>query len=111
NSVDTSQSTSSNTDEASKEVATATLINLESPVSTSENTAPGEDQLDSIEANDQWHTARMQVSTTSALTDMECSVGRVAGGAEPLELAVGLGSVVARGGPGPAEELAEEAAP
>ncbi|XP_063376066.1 RB1-inducible coiled-coil protein 1 [Cydia fagiglandana] len=110
-SVDTSQSTSSNTDEASKEVATATLINLESPVSTSENTAPGEDQLDSIEANDQWHTARMQVSTTSALTDMECSVGRVGGGAEPLELAVGAASVVARGGPGPTEELAEEAAP
>lgn len=70
-SVDTSQSTSSNTDEASRvgEVATATLINLESPVSTSEAAAalPGEDQLDSIEASEQWHNARMQISTASAL--------------------------------------------
>lgn len=69
-SVDTSQSTSSNTDEGSKEVATATLINLESPVSTSE-AAPvptaSEDQLDSIEASEQWHNARMQASTASAV--------------------------------------------
>lgn len=89
-SVDTSQSTSSNTDEASRvEVATATLINLESPVSagdpaptvgpsglsgsTGESGLSGpsgpapEDQLDSIESSDQWHPARMQVSTVSAL--------------------------------------------
>ncbi|CAH0726558.1 unnamed protein product, partial [Brenthis ino] len=108
-SVDTSQSTSSNTDEASRvEVATATLINLESPVSagdpvpTADPSGPSgstgdaglsgpsgpapEDQLDSIESSDQWHPARMQVSTVSALTDMECSVGRCPG-PEPLEVA------------------------
>ncbi|KAI5635969.1 autophagy-related protein 11 domain-containing protein [Phthorimaea operculella] len=72
-SVDTSQSTSSNTDEARVgEVATATLINLESPVAAggqveAQSEPPGEDQLDSIEASDQWHNARMQVSTTSAV--------------------------------------------
>lgn len=73
-SVDTSQSTSSNTDEARVgEVATATLINLESPVSTSEAAssasapAHGEDQLDSIEASEQWHNARMQISSVSAV--------------------------------------------
>lgn len=71
-SVDTSQSTSSNTDEASKvvEVATATLINLESPVEA-ESAASGaqasEDQLDSIEASEQWNNARMQMSTVSAV--------------------------------------------
>ncbi|KOB71770.1 putative rb1-inducible coiled-coil 1, partial [Operophtera brumata] len=72
-SVDTSQSTSSATDEASRvaEVATATLINLESPVSTSEAVSgssahaqeergEGEDQLDSIEASEQWQSSRMQ---------------------------------------------------
>lgn len=71
-SVDTSQSTSSNTDEANRvEVATGTLINLESPVSTSEamstsSAAPQpEDQLDSIEASDQWQNSRMQLSTVS----------------------------------------------
>ncbi|XP_073941535.1 autophagy-related 17 isoform X2 [Choristoneura fumiferana] len=112
-SVDTSQSTSSNTDEASKEVATATLINLDSPVSTSEAApvaAASEDQLDSIEASEQWHNARMQASTASAVTDMECSVGRCLG-PEPLELSVSAVSVIARGTPTPVEELAEEAAP
>ncbi|XP_039764443.1 RB1-inducible coiled-coil protein 1 isoform X2 [Pararge aegeria] len=111
-SVDTSQSTSSNTDEASRvEVATATLINLESPVSTSEGAVPAvpsEDQLDSIEASEQWQTTRMQASTTSAVTDMECSVGRCPG-PEPLELTVGASSLVSGGAPGP--ELAEEATP
>ncbi|KAJ2944634.1 hypothetical protein O0L34_g3985 [Tuta absoluta] len=115
-SVDTSQSTSSNTDEARVgEVATATLINLESPVASgsqveAQREAQGEDQLDSIEASDQWHNARMQVSTTSAVTDMECSVGRVLG-PEPLELTVSSVSVVARGSAGPDSEMAEEASP
>lgn len=92
-SVDTSQSTSSNTDEASRvEVATATLINLESPVSASDTASAAgpstlasssgpsglavssgpvplgpEDQLDSIESSDQWHPARMQISSVSAV--------------------------------------------
>lgn len=89
-SVDTSQSTSSNTEEGSRvEVATATLINLESPVSTSDavdsataiqeekdNTGKetedkveerGEDQLDSIEASEQWQNSKMQMSTVSVL--------------------------------------------
>lgn len=66
-SVDTSQSTSSTTEESARagEVATATLINLESPGS-----APppqDEDQLDSIEAGDQWQNSRMQLSTISAV--------------------------------------------
>lgn len=71
-SLDTSQSTSSATDEGRGmgEVATATLINLESPVSTSEvvssaSAVPGEDQLDSIEASEQWQSAKMQMSTVS----------------------------------------------
>ncbi|XP_013133837.1 PREDICTED: RB1-inducible coiled-coil protein 1 isoform X1 [Papilio polytes] len=96
-SVDTSQSTSSNTDEACRvggagagggEVATATLINLESPVADEgegEGQTEAEDQLDSIEASDQWNSARMHMSTVSAVTDMECSVGRCAGA--ELELA------------------------
>ncbi|XP_028155808.1 RB1-inducible coiled-coil protein 1 isoform X1 [Ostrinia furnacalis] len=116
-SVDTSQSTSSNTDEASRvgEVATATLINLDSPVSTSEPASsgsanvPGEDQLDSIEASEQWQTSKMQLSTVSAVTDMECSVGRVV--PEPLELTVSAVSVVSRGGGLQGSELAEEATP
>ncbi|KAJ0181720.1 hypothetical protein K1T71_002442 [Dendrolimus kikuchii] len=119
-SVDTSQSTSSNTEETNRvaEVATGTLINLESPVSTSEaastSSAPAhaEDQLDSIEAGDQWSNARMQLSTTSAMTDMECSVGRCLG-PEPLELTVSA-MTVAEGEEeeaGPPEETAEEAAP
>ncbi|KPJ11951.1 hypothetical protein RR48_09888 [Papilio machaon] len=98
--VDTSQSTSSNTDEACRvggvsevggasevgEVATATLINLESPVAgESEAQREAEDQLDSIEASDQWNSARMHMSTVSAVTDMECSVGRCVGA--ELELA------------------------
>ncbi|XP_026487312.1 RB1-inducible coiled-coil protein 1 isoform X1 [Vanessa tameamea] len=101
-SVDTSQSTSSNTDEANRvEVATATLINLESPVSTSEAgpmpiIAP-EDQLDSIESSERWQSAKMQMSTASVVTDMECSVGRCPG-MEPRESSA-------------APELAEEAAP
>lgn len=73
-SLDTSQSTSSATDEVSRvgEVATATLINLESPVSTSEavssaSAVPGEDQLDSIEASEQWQSAKMQMSTVSTV--------------------------------------------
>lgn len=67
-SVDTSQSTSSATEESGRasEVATATLINLESP-----DSAPppphDEDQLDSIEAGDQWQNSRMQLSTISAV--------------------------------------------
>lgn len=123
-SVDTSQSTSSNTDEANRapEVATATLINLESPVSTSEaasaSSAPAhtEDQLDSIEAGDQWSNAKMQISTISAMTDMECSVGRCMG-PEPFELAAmsvdeeRSGGEAAEGGNAPPPETAEEAAP
>ncbi|CAK1549757.1 unnamed protein product [Leptosia nina] len=115
-SVDTSQSTSSATDDANKvaEVATATLINLESPVSCSDTTpAPPQsdlDQLDSIESSEQWHSTKMQVSTASALTDMECSVGRCPG-PEPLELTVSSVSVVARGSAPPGSELAEEATP
>ncbi|XP_045518516.1 RB1-inducible coiled-coil protein 1 isoform X3 [Pieris brassicae] len=114
-SVDTSQSTSSATDEASKvEVATATLINLESPVSCSDAAlAPPQsdlDQLDSIESSEQWQSTKMQASTASALTDMECSVGRCAG-AEPLELTVSSVAVVARGSVPPESELAEEATP
>lgn len=74
-SVDTSQSTSSNTDEGPKlpEVVTGTLINLESPVSTSEAVSTcsvppqPEDQLDSIETSDQFHTARMHLSSTSTM--------------------------------------------
>ncbi|XP_045484758.1 RB1-inducible coiled-coil protein 1 isoform X3 [Pieris rapae] len=114
-SVDTSQSTSSATDEVSKvEVATATLINLESPVSCSDAAlAPPQsdlDQLDSIESNEQWQSTKMQASTASALTDMECSVGRC-GGPEPLELTVSSVAVVARGSVPPESELAEEATP
>ncbi|XP_050675429.1 RB1-inducible coiled-coil protein 1 isoform X2 [Leptidea sinapis] len=115
-SVDTSQSTSSATDEANRvEVATATLINLESPVSTSDTVrdtsvpavpsvlcvpavsadpatvspVPPQsdlDQPDSIEASDQWQSTRMMASTASNITDMECSVGRCLG-PEPLEMA------------------------
>uniref|UniRef100_A0A2A4KA47 RB1-inducible coiled-coil protein 1 n=1 Tax=Heliothis virescens TaxID=7102 RepID=A0A2A4KA47_HELVI len=115
-SVDTSQSTSSATEESGRggEVATATLINLESPVSCSDPVsaasvpAPSEDQLDSIEASDQWQNARMHLSTISAVTDMECSVGRCVG-AEPLEL-TGSAVGVVRGDPAPSE-LAEEAEP
>ncbi|XP_045510745.1 RB1-inducible coiled-coil protein 1 isoform X2 [Colias croceus] len=111
---DTSQSTSSATDEASRvgEVATATLINLESPVSCEITPAPPQsdlDQLDSIESSE-WQSAKMQVSTASALTDMECSVGRCPG-PEPLELTVSSVSVVARGSAPPGSELAEEATP
>lgn len=116
-SVDTSQSTSSNTDEANRvEVATGTLINLESPVSTSEamstsSAAPQpEDQLDSIEASDQWQNSRMQLSTVSNITDMESSVGRFPG-QEPLELTVSSVSVLSRGSVPPGSELAEEATP
>ncbi|CAF4767829.1 unnamed protein product [Pieris macdunnoughi] len=114
-SVDTSQSTSSATDEASKvEVATATLINLESPVSCSDAAlAPPQsdlDQLDSIESSEQWQSTKMQASTASVLTDMECSVGRCAG-PEPLELTVSSVAVVARGSVPPESELAEEATP
>lgn len=77
--MDTSQSTSSNTDEACRvggggagggEVATATLINLESPVADDgegEGQTEAEDQLDSIEASDQWNSARMHMSTVSAV--------------------------------------------
>ncbi|KAL0894622.1 hypothetical protein ABMA27_013184 [Loxostege sticticalis] len=116
-SVDTSQSTSSNTDETSRvgEVATATLINLDSPVSTSEPASsasanvPGEDQLDSIETSEQWHSSKMQMSTVSTVTDMECSVGRVV--PEPLELTVSAVCVLARGGGLLGSELAEEATP
>ncbi|XP_049871994.1 RB1-inducible coiled-coil protein 1 isoform X2 [Pectinophora gossypiella] len=126
--IDTSQSTSSNTDEANRmgEVATATLINLESPVSPSEfassvsmrpgtqgevpESVPEEDQLDSIETSEQWHNARMHLSSASAVTDMECSVGRVLG-PEPLELTVSSVSVVARGSVPPDSEVAEEASP
>ncbi|CAH2104841.1 unnamed protein product [Euphydryas editha] len=104
-SVDTSQSTSSATDEASRvEVATGTLINLESPVSGGDATAPTEqldqvdqlDQLDSIqlESSAHWHASAMQGSTSSIMTDMECSVGRC----PAPELT-------------PPPELAEEAAP
>ncbi|XP_068620950.1 RB1-inducible coiled-coil protein 1 isoform X2 [Battus philenor] len=89
-SVDTSQSITSNTEELSRtgEVATATLINLESPVegdSSSSAAQASEDQLDSIETSEQWNSARMQMSTVSAVTDMECSVGRCVGA--ELELA------------------------
>ncbi|CAH0749126.1 unnamed protein product [Diatraea saccharalis] len=112
-SVDTSQST---TDESSRvgEVVTGTLINLDSPVSTSEPAssasapAQGEDQLDSIEASEQWQNSRMQMSA-SVVTDMECSVGRI--GVTPLELTVSSVSVVARGPAPPGSELAQEAAP
>ncbi|KAJ8729559.1 hypothetical protein PYW08_001140 [Mythimna loreyi] len=116
-SVDTSQSTSSATEESARaaEVATGTLINLESPVSCSDPVSAAsaqthsEDQLDSIEASEQWQNARMHLSTISAVTDMECSVGRCPG-AEPLELTVSAVAVVSRGDAGPSE-LAEEAEP
>lgn len=53
------------------EVATATLINLESPVSTGEGPTnvpvASEDQLDSIESTDQWHNAEMTISTSTDL--------------------------------------------
>ncbi|CAG9567347.1 unnamed protein product [Danaus chrysippus] len=114
-SIDTSQSSSSNADKSSVEVATATLINLESPVSAGEPPVPmiaPEDQLDSIETE---HKHKMQLSTTSAVSEMDLSVGRVAGadapGAEPVELTVSAVSVVARGSAPPGSELAEEAAP
>ncbi|XP_075992089.1 autophagy-related 17 isoform X2 [Anticarsia gemmatalis] len=117
-SVDTSQSTSSTTDKnvRAPEVATATLINLESPTSPVEAPAPipaptqSEDQLDSIEASEQWQHTRMHLSTVSAVTDMESSVGRCLG-AEPLELTVSAVAVVARGDVTAPSELAEEAAP
>ncbi|CAH2988589.1 unnamed protein product [Chilo suppressalis] len=111
-SVDTCQSTMEESSRVS-EVATGTLINLDSPVSTSDpsTSAPamGEDQLDSIEASEQWHSSKMQMSTASVMTDMECSVGRV--GASPLELTVSSVAVVARGPAPPGSELAQEAAP
>ncbi|XP_053624593.1 RB1-inducible coiled-coil protein 1 isoform X2 [Plodia interpunctella] len=121
-SVDTSQSTGSTTDDAAKstEVATATLINLESPKSPVEPsqssvsavTVPtSEDQLDSIETNDPDWSARMQASTASAMTDMECSVGRCLG-PEPVELRVAAGAGAGAGaGAAAGAELAEEAAP
>ncbi|CAH0700740.1 unnamed protein product [Spodoptera exigua] len=118
-SVDTSQSTSSATEESGRapEVATGTLINLESPVSCSDPVSAAsahthsEDQLDSIEASEQWQNTRMHLSTISAATDMECSVGRCVG--EPLELTVSAVAVLARGAaPGAApSDLAEEAEP
>ncbi|KAL4715117.1 hypothetical protein ACJJTC_012164 [Scirpophaga incertulas] len=116
-SVDPSHLASSSVDEANRvsEVATATLINLDSPVSASEplQTAglviQGEDQLDSIEASEHWQSSRMHLSTASAMTDMECSVGRVV--PEPLELTVSSVSVVARGPAPPGSELAQEASP
>lgn len=67
-SIDTSQSSSSNADKTGVEVATATLINLESPVSAGEPPVPmiaPEDQLDSIETEHKQH--KMQLSTTSAV--------------------------------------------
>ncbi|XP_061378836.1 RB1-inducible coiled-coil protein 1 isoform X3 [Danaus plexippus] len=115
-SIDTSQSSSSNADKTGVEVATATLINLESPVSAGEPPVPmiaPEDQLDSIETEHKQH--KMQLSTTSAVSEMDLSVGRVVGaeapGAEPVELTVSAVSVVARGSAPPGSELAEEAAP
>lgn len=116
-SVDTSQSTSSATEESARapEVATGTLINLESPVSCSDPASAAsahthsEDQLDSIEASEHWQNTRMHLSTISAATDMECSVGRCVG-SEPLELTVSAVAVLARGEAAPSD-LAEEAAP
>ncbi|KAH9645205.1 hypothetical protein HF086_005750 [Spodoptera exigua] len=112
-SVDTSQSTSSATEESGRapEVATGTLINLESPVSCSDPVSAAsahthsEDQLDSIEASEQWQNTRMHLSTISA------AVGRCVG--EPLELTVSAVAVLARGtAPGAApSDLAEEAEP
>ncbi|CAD0196283.1 unnamed protein product [Chrysodeixis includens] len=109
-SLDTSQSSSSGAESRARgaEVATATLINLESPEGAPPPPAD-DDQLDSIEAGDQWHTSRMQLSAISAVTDMECSVGRCVG-LEPVELRVSGVAVVARGEPAPSD-LAEEAAP
>ncbi|XP_041974163.1 RB1-inducible coiled-coil protein 1 isoform X2 [Aricia agestis] len=119
-SADTSQSTSSNTDDACVgEVATATLINLESPGGSSAplpalpsahaplaaQSSPSEDQLDSIESSDQWH-AKMAVSTASAITDMECSVARCR---SPVELTASAAELAPP--EEPPEELAEEAAP
>lgn len=76
-SIDTSQYTIAAVDGTKiSEVATATLINLESPVSASEAVSSssahaqedrGEDQPDSIEASEQWQNSRMQLSTASAL--------------------------------------------
>lgn len=116
-SADTSQSTSSTTEKNSRapEVATATLINLESPSSPVEvpvtpASAQSEDQLDSIEASEQWQSTRMHLSTVSAMTDMESSVGRCLG-AEPLELTVSPVAVVARGDLTGTSEIAEEATP
>ncbi|XP_035445915.2 RB1-inducible coiled-coil protein 1-like isoform X4 [Spodoptera frugiperda] len=116
-SVDTSQSTSSATEEMARapEVVTGTLINLESPVSCSDPVSAAsaqthsEDQLDSIEASEQWQNTRMHLSTISAATDMECSVGRCVG-SEPLELTVSAVAVLARGDGAPSD-LAEEAEP
>ncbi|CAB3249818.1 unnamed protein product [Arctia plantaginis] len=117
-SVDTSQSTSSTTEQnvRAPEVATATLINLESPTSPIEappvvaSTSQSEDQLDSIETSELWQHTRMHLSSVSAVTDMESSVGRFLG-AEPLELTVSAVAVVARGDDSAASEMAEEASP
>lgn len=68
--MDISQLPSTTTEEASAicEVVTGTLINLESPgarPSAVEENPNSEDQLDSIEASSEWHTARMQMSAIS----------------------------------------------
>lgn len=68
-SVDTSQSTSSTTEDISKvcEVATGTLINLESPETASASEPCGEDQPDSIEAGAEGQTTTMQQSALSCV--------------------------------------------
>ncbi|KAM3962789.1 LOW QUALITY PROTEIN: autophagy-related 17 [Aphomia sociella] len=102
------------------EVATGTLINLESPVAAAPVVSPSPaavvapatsepEQFDSIEANDQWSASRMQASTASALTDMECSVGRCLG-PEPSDLSLRASTLSAGPMATAAEEVEEEAA-
>lgn len=101
---------SSTSEDKPSEVATGTLINLESPegargIQGPARTSFSEDQLDSIEANVDCQIGRMQQSTVSNVTDMECSVGRVVLGS-PQEAAIEpqIATVVE-------SELAEEATP
>ncbi|XP_048484264.1 RB1-inducible coiled-coil protein 1 isoform X2 [Plutella xylostella] len=107
-SVDNSQSTSSADDSKCQYVATATLINLESPVSTSE---PPTVQVEATEEEAPAPT----VCPPRPPIDMECSVGRVLGPEIelPSELTVSAISVQSRTDTTvPADsELAEEATP
>ncbi|GBP23114.1 RB1-inducible coiled-coil protein 1 [Eumeta japonica] len=121
-SVETIMSASTANDESVKiEVATATLINLESPVgarppaTSPAGASQSDDQPDSIEADANFPRLPISPLNASVLTDMEGSVGRVLGSESlvlPTELTVSALAAVPRDGSVPPDsELAEEATP